>query len=231
MAKRILLVDDEPLARQRLRRFLAEREDDLDVHEAENGVAALALIPRLNPDVVLLDVAMPGCNGFELLARLPRREFAVIFQTAYDEFALKAFDENACDYLLKPFTSERFRKALDRALGASKPGPGRIVVKNRFGLKALDLKEVLYCISRDHVTHVGTATHEYSCDASIETLSESLPADQFRRIHRNSIVRLDAVTEVRRGEGMEVRLSTGLALPVARPRRREFLEKFRPLDG
>ncbi len=100
----ILIVDDENLARERIKRLLKNFHLDHKIYEAENAPAALTQIRDIKPQILLLDIQMPVMNGFDLLYQLEERPFAIIFQTAYDEFAIKAFEENACDYLLKPFT-------------------------------------------------------------------------------------------------------------------------------
>src|SRR5215510_3057985 len=117
MTMRALIVDDEPLARRRLRTLL-KSEADLDVvGECEDGAAAIAATRRLSPDLLFLDVQMPGLDGFDVVAALgPSTNTAVIFVTAHDEYALRAFDVHAVDYLLKPFDKDRFSTALERAL-------------------------------------------------------------------------------------------------------------------
>lgn len=226
MSRRVLVVDDEPLARARIRRFLVDKDERLEIVEAETGDRAVELIATFSPDVVFLDVSMPGMDGFEVLSRVTKRDFAVVFQTAYDEYAVKAFEENACDYLLKPFTAERFHRALDRALGVTGQTQGKIVVKYRFGLKAIDLDAIDYFISRDHYTHAATGGHEFLCEPSIAELEAKLPSERFFRVHRHCIVRLGAVSSVARGESLSITLKSGSVFPVARTRRKAFLEVF-----
>lgn len=234
---RVLVVDDEPLARQRLRRFLGQRSENLSVREAADGVSAIEAIGAEVPQLVFLDIAMPGLTGFEVLQQLPRRDFVVVFQTAHDDFAIRAFEENACDYLLKPFGAERFHRAMDRALKHVGRPPSleplgryvraadryltRLVVRTRRGIRSLETSEVLYCVSRDHYTHVGTHEGEFLCDLPLAALEERLSPTTFRRVHRSSIVRLDAIVELLRGEPMRLRLVNGAEMPVARERRRE----------
>src|SRR4051794_25962268 len=100
---RVLVVDDEPLGRERIVRLLSLQGDRFCFSEAENGVQAVSFIVDQSPDIIFLDIQMPGLNGFEVLQQLPKKTFQIVFQTAYDKFAMRAFDENACDYLLKPF--------------------------------------------------------------------------------------------------------------------------------
>src|SRR5690606_13865081 len=105
--KNVLIVDDEPLARARIRRYLETHHADWNLAEAGDGIEALEKIQQSKPDLMFLDIEMPELTGFEVLSQIPERSFTVIFQTAYDAFAVKAFEENACDYILKPFTDDR----------------------------------------------------------------------------------------------------------------------------
>src|ERR1044072_1618212 len=114
-AKRILLVDDEALARQRLRRYLAQTEYRFVLEEAQSGLEAVEKIHTFQPDIIFLDIEMPGLNGFEVLQQVNERPFQVVFQTAFDEFAVRAFEALASDYLLKPFTSAN-RKFIEGGL-------------------------------------------------------------------------------------------------------------------
>src|SRR3954453_5171055 len=116
MKRRTLIVDDEPLGRKRLRNLLKDEPECEVIAECSNGHEAVAAIQSLNPDLVFLDVQMPELNGFEVLAQIdPKRIPVIIFVTAYDQFALKAFEAKAIDYLLKPFEDERFHQSLQRA--------------------------------------------------------------------------------------------------------------------
>ena len=112
----ILIVDDEELARHKIKRFLAESQIQATITEAANGLQALQILSTSSIDLVFLDIDMPGLTGLEVLQNLEQRPFKVIFQTASDAFAIRAFEENACDYLLKPFDRERFQSALQKAL-------------------------------------------------------------------------------------------------------------------
>ena len=164
---RILIVDDEELARQRVARYVRSAEGAFVVEEADSGVAAVDAIRAFRPDVVFLDVDMPGMTGLEVLGQFEERPFKVIFATAYDEFAVRAFEEQACDYLLKPFTAERLHEALSRAL-ARADGEQRLraleerlggrlrrfAVKQGTRTRAVEEEEVACFVSRDHVTCV-----------------------------------------------------------------------------
>ena len=237
--KRILVVDDEALARRRILRHLREAGPPLIVEEAESGLRAVELIHAFRPDVVFLDVEMPGLSGFEVLRQFERRPFQVVFETAYDEFAVRAFEEQACDYLLKPFTADRLLKALARALDraadearlgaleaqlAARDGYlRRLTVKQGGRWRVVGEEEVACFVSRDHYTcvHFGDG-REAIIDLSLASLSGRLDPRVFQRLHRHSLVRLSAVVSLsvsRQGE-MWAELANGLRLPVSRSRRR-----------
>lgn len=235
MSKRILVVDDERLARQRIVRFIRERNQGHAIGEAIHGMDALEKIPLFSPDIILLDIAMPGLTGFELLYQLESREFVLVFQTAFDKFALKAFEENACDYLLKPFSRERFNRAFDRAIARLPNGAAlggletsalkeqkyltKIVVRHRNQLKIIKEEEILAFVSRDHYTFVCTEAAEYLCELSLSHLVKRLRPGRFRQVHRNGIVCVEAIKSVSLGEEMVVNLRNGMSLPVSRSRR------------
>jgi DNA-binding LytR/AlgR family response regulator len=237
--KRILVVDDEPLARQRVVRYLKRADVPLLVAEAASGLEAVELIRSFRPDVVFLDVEMPGLSGFEVLQQFETRPFLVVFETAYDEFAVRAFEENACDYLLKPFTAERLLKALGRALDrvadeerlraleASLAGRDgylrRLTVKQGNRLRVVENEEILYFVSRDHCTCVALADgREGISDLSLKSLGERLDPTLFTRLHRNSIVRAAAVVALvtLKDGSMWAEMRDKTKLPVARSRRR-----------
>jgi two-component system LytT family response regulator len=243
MSPVILVVDDEEMARRGIVELLRRhpRGGSWQVAEAANGVEALRLIPELAPQVVFLDVEMPQLSGFDVLMQLPARPFQVVFQTAHADFALKAFDADACDYLLKPFSDERFYLALDKALArAATPGAegavDRLLVKTEIYLerlafklgarhKIVDAADVLYFFSEQHATtaHLEGASHV--TDHSLDHLESRLDPARFVRIHRNAIVNLRAVRMVQTGQAMTVTMQDGRVLTVSKERR----AKVRPL--
>ncbi len=240
--KRILIVDDEPLARQRVVRYVRQLNQDFLLEEAESGLQAVELIQSFQPEIIFLDIEMPGLNGLEVLQQFEQRHFQVIFQTAYDQFAIQAFDENACDYLLKPFTAERLHQALSRALSrvadekklraletrlAERNGYLRQLAVKQGNRMRLLIESELHCfISRDHYTCVyfGEASQvlEGICDLSLARLAERLDPNKFRQIHRNSIVKIESVVALGRSKDGEVwvELSNGMKLPVSRSNQR-----------
>lgn len=240
-----MIVDDEPLARQRLGRYLNQSGHSLIVKEAESGLRAVELIRDFHPDIVLLDVEMPGFSGFEVLQQFEERPFVVVFQTAYDEFAVRAFEEHACDYLLKPFTAERFHQALDRALSrradderlralenqiAERDGFLRRIIARQGGkTRVIEDKAIDCFVSKDHYTCVYFEGREWITDLSISRLAERLDPAEFKRLHRNSVVRISAIVSLitSRDGDMSVELANGMRLPVSRSHRKEARELFK----
>jgi two-component system LytT family response regulator len=251
--KRILIVDDEALARQRVARYVRQSGMPALIEEAGSGIEAVEMIQSFHPDVIFLDVEMPGLNGFEVLKQFDERPFHVIFQTAYDQFAIKAFEESACDYLLKPFTAERLRKALARALDRSADEKRlrslearlaareddrrylrRLTVKQGLRLRIVEAEDVFCFVSRDHYTLVyfgdGQNHFEAICDLSISSLDERLDPVEFQRLHRNSVARKSAIVALSRSTQGELtaELSNGMKLPVSRSHRRTLREALKP---
>jgi len=234
IARRILVVDDEALARQRIVRYVRLFGQQYVLEEAESGIRAVELIRSFRPDVIFLDMEMPGLNGLEVLQQFEQRPFHVIFQTAYDQFAIRAFEEHACDYLLKPFTAERLHQALARALNRatdeqklralerqlSAPGNAnrtgylqKLTVKQGNRLRIVPVQEVFCFVSRDHYTCVyfnssdlsgGNQTLEGICDLSLARLAERLDPWEFKPLHRNNIVRAAAIVALSRSRQSEV---------------------------
>lgn len=250
MKLRAYLVDDEPLALERLRRLL-ERTGRVEVTgsttEPEKAVAALAADP---PDVCFLDIQMPRLNGFEVLARLPVQPI-VIFTTAYDQYALKAFDVNSVAYLLKPVEPDALDRALkkvERLRGAGQLAPPDLQallkqltdslretrpqypdrIASRLGdrLRFLDLARVTHFYAQDKLTYAVSGGKAYCVDHAIAELETKLDPKKFVRIHRSTVVNVDWIKEVASlpGGALNVRLKDGLDtdLTVARDRAREF---------
>jgi two-component system response regulator AlgR len=202
MSLRVLIVDDEPPARERLRSMVAEAGDFEVAGEAGNGVEALELVDRLTPDILLLDVRMPGIDGLEVARQLATQPEppAVIFTTAFDEYALQAFESEAIAYLLKPIRAEKLRAALAKAGRLTRPQlqqvasaarePARrshIGVRGRDGLKLIPVDEI-FCFHADQkYTTVKHVKGEDLIEDSLKTLEEEF-VQNFVRIHRNALV-------------------------------------------
>jgi DNA-binding LytR/AlgR family response regulator len=235
-----LIVEDEPLARKRLARLIGAAPGSREVIEAANGVEALAKLAADPPDIVFLDVQMPGLSGLDVLEKTPNRSFEIVFITAHEEHALRAFDEGACDYVLKPYRPERLYAALERAtrrveMRTRLPGPpndteqmAHLSVREASGIRIIPLQDIICFLSQDHYTIVYTKSgEELLSEMSLTTLEERLDAETFVRAHRKCIVRLDAIRGVGVGQNPRIELVTGLSVPLARSKRRAFLDRIR----
>ena len=236
---RALLVDDEELARDRLRRLLAEARDVEIVGEAADGAEAMNRIVELAPDVVLLDIQMPGCTGLEVAASLGEPRPHIIFCTAYDRYAIDAFELHAIDYLLKPVSRARLEKALERVRAGAPPAAVAPAVEatapmkrflarkgNRFRVVSAD--DVLCFVSENGLTKLQTAGEHYWIPPTLNELEAQVDAAQFFRISRAAIVNLDAVHELipgATGQG-EVTLRDGTRLEVSRRRYKDLTERL-----
>jgi two-component system LytT family response regulator len=243
---RVVLVDDEPLARARARRLLAEVGGTEVVGEAGSVAEASRVIDSVRPDLVLLDVQMPGEDGFALLARLDPRP-AVVFVTAYDQYAVQAFEENAVDYLLKPFRADRLAAALARVrrelstpedlsrrleelLAAVGPGTHAGAFLERFtvrlGTRQLIVKaeDVLWFGAEDKLVFAATATARHYVNFTLDELERRLDPGKFVRVHRSAIANLDRAAALRPGFAGTWRLQLNdearTEVPVSRARAR-----------
>ena len=209
---KVLIADDEPMARERLRALLAEHPDLRLVAEAADGNTALDACAEHTPDIVLLDIAMPGLDGLEAARHLadfePRP--AVVFCTAYDEHALSAFDAAAVDYLVKPVRRERLAAALDRARtfvagrapkpeAADTPGKRRthLCARLRGSLRLIAIEDIRYLHAEEKYVVVYHARGEDLIEESLKSLETEF-AERFIRIHRNCLVARDELVELRR---------------------------------
>ena len=207
---RIVIADDEPLARERLRALLAEQPGIEVVAEAQDGESALHACAELKPDLVLLDIAMPGIDGLEAARHLAAFEPrpAVVFCTAYDAHALSAFDEQAIDYLVKPVRPERLAAALDRARtfaagrehAVSGPGQSRthLCARIRGSLRLIPIEDVHYLQAEEKYVVVHHARGEDLIEESLKSLEEEF-GERFVRIHRNCLVARHELVELKRG--------------------------------
>lgn len=219
-----LIVDDEPLARESLRLLLSKHDDVVIAGEASNGRDALAMIRRRTPDVLFLDVQMPGMGGLDLLRTLGAcGSLAVVFVTAYDRYAIQAFESRALDYLLKPYTDERFEQVLSRAkehirsrtlteLGAkvldmlavdevARPFMGRDSVIIKDGRRAVRVPagEIDWIEATDYYAGVYAAGRSYLVRESLKSLADTLDPDVFVRAHRSALVNVERVRAIEKG--------------------------------
>jgi len=247
---RAVLVDDEQLARQVLREFVTAHADMEIVAECSNGFEAVKAVTEQKPDLIFLDVQMPKLDGFEVL-ELIGRETAVVFVTAYDNYAIKAFEVHAVDYLLKPFSSDRFDAALTRAkqrlsgaatqktpaaadLAASARPPAqyldRIAVREGSQVSIIPVAKLDYAEAQDDYVALASAGKKHLKQQTISNLETSLDPARFMRIHRSYIVNLERVAKVEPyGKDTHVAvLSTGVQIPVSRAgyaRLKTFLDR------
>jgi two-component system response regulator AlgR len=244
MSLRVLIVDDEPPARELLRSMLKDIEGFEVAAEAENGRRALEMYDTLRPDIVLLDVRMPGIDGLEVarqLATLPEPP-AVIFITAFDEYAMQAFESEAIAYLLKPIRAEKLRTTLAKAGRLSRPqlqqvataareNPRRshIGVRGRDGLKLIPIEEVLCFQADQKYTTVKHKNGEDLIEDSLKTLEEEFDAS-FVRIHRNALVNtryLERIARDASGQHFVHLRGLGEALEVSRRMAGDLKDRFR----
>ena len=211
---RAIIVDDEPLARDLIVEYLEDVPEIQVIATCGNGNDAVGRINEDQPDLVFLDIQMPGMNGMEMLAHLDPMPPAVVFSTAFDAFAVEAFETGAVDYLLKPYSRDRFRKTIDRVLrqqGAHESADlsqlaGAMSRKDRYGdyLFVRTSKRIvpvetasLVCIEAagDYST-IFTREHEYLCGLGIGALSDRLDPSLFIRVHRSTIIALSAIRHI-----------------------------------
>lgn len=230
--RKVIIVDDEASGRKLITEYLADYPDLILLGEANNGVDAVKLINEFKPDLVFLDIQMPGLTGFEVLTHLeelPR----IIFSTAYDQYALKAFEVHAVDYLLKPYTSERFKIAVERLSASSEPNTARglteklLIDKDKYPAKILVQKQnKLVTIAVDDVVRIEafgdyskliTTSHSYLSNYGISVLEEKLNAHIFIRIHRSSIINLNKIKELNKyTKSYDVTMQNGDIVRVSR---------------
>jgi two-component system LytT family response regulator len=250
---RTLIVEDEPLMRERLRGLLAEEPDVVVAGECANGPEAVAALDADPPDLVFLDVQMPGLNGFEVIEAVGvERMPATVFVTAYDRYALRAFEVHALDYLLKPFNRQRFQQALERARArlrqaapaevhellralladvqtAARP-PRRLVVKSDNRIALVKPEDVDWVEAAGNYVRLHVGKDEHLLRATMEGVEAQLPPRQFVRIHRSTIVNIERIRSLEpafHGDYV-VQLHDGIELPLSRtyrPKLEELLDR------
>ena len=201
----VLIIDDEPLSCARLKRLLQPEQDISSIAIAENGQTALPVIRELNPDILFLDIEMPGLNGFEMLNKLPPgKKPYTIFVTAYEEHAVKAFEVEAVDYLLKPVTKERLTAALDRAKNLLRQNsssrqndyPTHLVVKEKDGVQLIKVNEIDWLEADGRYVILHSSSRSFAIREGISNISARLDPSKFLRIHRSYIVNVDRIAKL-----------------------------------
>ena len=248
MAIRTLIVDDEPLARDKMRAFL-EKELDIEIlGECRDGREAVEMIDEKNPDLVFLDVQMPELNGFEVLENLEADPLpTVVFTTAYDQYALKAFDVHAIDYLLKPFDRERFSQAMARArnevenrqvgdmkqqmmallkdVGTRRPSfPERLVVKSSGRVVFIKVEDIDWVDAAGNYVKLHVGNENHMLRETMGRIEKRLDPQKFLRIHRSTIVNIERIRELQQqfhGDYLVV-LHSGQRLTLSRSYREKI---------
>ncbi|MGE5733323.1 MAG: LytR/AlgR family response regulator transcription factor [Gemmatimonas sp.] len=224
---RVLLADDEPAARRGVRQLLAAFPDFTVAGECRNGREVLAALDLVAPDVLFLDVQMPELGGFDVIRRrTPERMPVVVFLTAYDQYAIRAFEAEALDYLVKPVTEERFAATMRRVsrrlrAGTSTTPEPTIVVPTARGALVLELREIDWVEAADYYARLWVGARSYLIRESLDQLERRIGAHGFVRTHRGALVRLAAVRALQSAESGEVvaLLTSGVRVPVSRRRR------------
>lgn len=232
---KVIVIDDEPLARSIVKEFLQKHTDLELVEECNNGFEAVKSIQQHQPDLILLDIQMPKINGFEMLELLEQSP-AVIFTTAYDEYAIKAFEAHAIDYLLKPFNQVRFDKAIQKwkeqkntgsekarleLLETASQSPAqnqRIVVKTGGKISIIPVQDVHYLEAADDYVKVHTKDGSFLKNKTMSHFEQSLDPHQFVRTHRSFIVNMHLITRIDpyEKENHLAILRTGTKIPVSK---------------
>ncbi len=233
-----LLIDDEKLARELLTEYLESFPEIEILGECAKGTEAVEKINKLKPDLIFLDVQMPGMTGFDVLDEIDHEPY-VIFTTAYDQYAIGAFEKNAVDYLLKPLDLERFKLAVNRALKRKKTEHGNledllhslkvkvegrntydshIFVQKSEKLFNLPVEEIIFLEASGDYTVITTKTDQFVSSSGIGKLEELLNPDTFIRVHRSTIININFLKEIERhfNGGMVVKMQSGKSFPVSR---------------
>ena len=231
-----LLIDDEPLARSILKEYLQQWPEFTVVEECGNGFEGIKAITQHNPDLIFLDIQMPKINGFEML-ELVDTPPAIIFTTAFEEYAIKAFETHATDYLLKPFSQDRFNKAIQKWLaGRTQTGTppetqpllesiaqatgqqNRVVVKEGSKIKIIPIPHILYIEGADDYVKIHTTEGAFLKNKTMVYFEQLLGSQQFVRIHRSYIINVQQITRIDPYEkdGHLVILQSGMRLPVSK---------------
>jgi two-component system LytT family response regulator len=239
-----ILIDDEPYCVQMLALQLAGHCPQVQVlAQHTDSTEGLRAIRQLKPDLVFLDIEMPELNGFQLLEQLEDISFSVVFVTAYNEFALKAFKFSALDYLLKPVDTpdllaavakaERLqrldRRQLDLLKGQHQSGqyPQKLAVPHQAGILFVELKDIVYCESDSNYTKIMLANGKhYLLSKTLREVQDFLEERNFLRVHRQYLVNLDHIKMYKKGEGNYLVMSNEASVPVGRSQKDRLLERF-----
>ncbi|MYN26779.1 LytR/AlgR family response regulator transcription factor [Duganella levis] len=239
---RVLIIDDERPARDKLRRMLAAEPDISAIEEARDGVEALEMLPAFAPDLLLLDIQMPEITGLDVAASLPTPAPLVVFVTAYDEYAVRAFDANAIDYLLKPYDQPRLQRALQRArerlvlprtaatateAAPALPAVTQLLVPERTGTRIIKVDAIQWIETADNYIILHTADGQPLMRQTLAGLLDKL-GPRFIRCHRRAAVQLDWIASIvnhEKGDG-ELLLHSGARVPLSRQYRADVVARI-----
>ena len=230
-----IIVEDEKLARDLIKDYLQNHEDFELIGEYEDGFSGLKAINEMKPDLIFLDIQMPKLTGFEMIEVLEHHP-AIIFTTAYDQFALKAFEHNALDYLLKPYSQDRFDEAIGKARERVQSGDKdsiarlvehrdeqedeihRVVVKSRSRINVIPVEDIIYLEAQDDYVMIYTLQSKHLKQKTMKFFEAHLPLEDFVRIHRSYIVKLSEIAQMQlyEKESYIVILKNGVKLPVSK---------------
>ncbi|WP_374584466.1 LytR/AlgR family response regulator transcription factor [Pseudoduganella sp.] len=230
---RALIIDDEPLARSNVAHLLARDPALTLVGQCGSAEEALAVLPGARPDLVFLDVEMPECDGFELLERLGGAPpFAIVFVTAHHQFALRAFEVGALDYLLKPFDDQRFARVLERVKDRLR-APGetrRFIIKNGGALEVVKFADIDWVEASDYYSSLHAGSRSHMLRRSLAELETELAPHGFQRIHRSAIVNLERIRALAMREDGEydIVLHDGQRLRMSRRYRKSIMARLSP---
>lgn len=228
--KKVLIVDDESAGRKLIKEYLKAYPELVLLSEENNGVDAVKAINKFKPDIVFLDIQMPGMTGFEVLTHLEEIP-QVIFSTAYDKYAIKAFDVHAVDYLLKPYTKDRFALAISRlnennskieslthSLLMEQPQyPERVLVQFNKKLITIEVEGIEWIEAYGDYSKIHVSDTTYVSNYGISSLEEKLDPKIFVRVHRSSIINLTAIKELNKyGKSYDVTMNNGQVVRVSR---------------
>jgi len=247
MTIRTLIIDDEKLARSRLRRMLDPYEMIDIVGEASDGQQGLALIASTRPDLIFLDIKMPYLSGFEMLTRLEKSPY-IIFTTAYDQYALQAFEENTIDYLLKPISQAKLGRAISKVTNILKQGAIvpfdldtllKAIGKKQGAMKRFSVRvgeriyiipdhEIHFFSAEDKYTFLQTAKDEYIIAFTLKELEDKLDPELFCRVHRSFIINLEKIESVHRwfGGRLKLTMKNGKEITVSQNYVNEFKQRI-----
>lgn len=231
--KKVIIIDDEAPARTLLKQYLSDYDHLIIVGEANNGVDAIKIINEYKPDLIFLDIQMPGLTGFQVLPHLEEMP-QVIFSTAYDQYALEAFEVHAVDYLLKPYTKERFARAVQRIEAAPSKGlqsltqslleanqtaqyPTKILVQAGNKLITIDTEKIIWVSAEKDYARLITAQSKHLSNYGIGQLATKLDPKLFLRVHRSSIININFIEEIfKYASSYDIKMKNGDVVRVSR---------------